>query len=62
MLAPPDPPEIRRGAVGSGTLEIAEDRKKQKQRYQVPPDFQAALFLLAPMIVLIAILAFGGPR
>jgi hypothetical protein len=59
MHAPSDA-EMRRGAVGIGTPKIAEDSKKQKQKYHVAPDSQAALFLLAPMIFLIAILAFAG--
>jgi len=57
MSAPPDP-KMRRGAVRSGTPEIAKSEHQKK--YQVPLDFQAALFLLAPMIFLIAILAFAG--
>jgi len=35
---------------------------KHKQKYQFPLDFQAALFLLAPMIFLVAILAVAGAR
>ena len=52
----------RERAPGQGRP-ISQKLEQQKRRYQVPPDFQAALFLLAPMIFLIAILAFaGGPR
>jgi len=39
---------------------ISQKSEQQKQRYHVAPDSQAALFLLAPMIFLIAILAFAG--
>jgi hypothetical protein len=33
---------------------------KQKSRYLIEPDLQTGLYLLAPMIVFIAILAFAG--
>jgi hypothetical protein len=60
MLAPPDPEMLR--APLAGRPQIAKS-EHQKQRYHVAPDSQAALFLLARMIFLIAILAFaGGPR
>ena len=39
---------------------ISRKLEQQKQRYKVPLDSQAALCLLAPMIFLIAILAFAG--
>ena len=61
MLAPPDPSESERAPL-AGRPNIAKS-EHQKQSYYVAPDSQAALYLLAPMIFLIAILALaGGPR
>jgi hypothetical protein len=58
MTAPPDP-EMRRGAVGRGTPKIAKSRK-QKQRYQVLLDLQAAAFVLLPIIVSVVLLALAS--
>ena len=56
MLAPPNP-EMRRAPLAGPEIAKSEH---QEQRYRVAADSQAALFLLAPMIFLIAILAFAG--
>jgi hypothetical protein len=61
MSAPPDP-EMRRPATrqSDGTKFAKPGSKKHPQRYTTPLDFQAALALLAPTILLIALLAVVG--
>jgi hypothetical protein len=58
-MAPPDP-EMRSPVTGQGDRAKVANLERQKQRYLIEPDFQAALFVLAPKICLVALLAFVG--
>ena len=59
--APPDP-EMRRPATRqSDRAKIANPTcKKQKQRYSISVETQAAFWILAPTFLMVALLAIGG--
>jgi hypothetical protein len=58
-MHPPDP-EMRRGAVGSGTPRVAKSSGKQNQDGLISAETQAAFFALLPIVLLVGLLAAIG--
>jgi hypothetical protein len=58
-MPPPLDPESDKGRLGKGSPSIAKF-KKQKQRYSISVETQAAFWVLAPTFLIVALLAIGG--
>ena len=57
MHAPPDP-EMRRGGPPQATPDIANFQ--HRKLYHISPDVQAFIALLAPLCLVLLLLAIGG--
>jgi hypothetical protein len=57
-MHPPDP-ESERGRLAKGSPQFASG-DKQKQKYRISVETQAAFWVLAPTFLIVALLAIGG--